>query len=104
MKTAFGDTTKGTIGTGAMAAGVAGPYADFETRLAARITEAYEGRQSRMASSADDVAKVIERAINARSPRPRYVVGAVAKAGSIAKRALPDRAFDAALKRAYPTP
>ena len=42
----------------------------------------------------DKVAKVVAHALTARRPRTRYVVGADARGQALARRLLPDRAFD----------
>jgi NAD(P)-dependent dehydrogenase (short-subunit alcohol dehydrogenase family) len=47
----------------------------------------------------DRVARVVERALRARRPRPRYVVGGDARAMILAQRVLPTRAFDRLLRR-----
>jgi NAD(P)-dependent dehydrogenase (short-subunit alcohol dehydrogenase family) len=49
---------------------------------------------------ADRVARTVERALTARRPRPRYVVGADARAMIAAQAALPTRAFDRLILRA----
>jgi NAD(P)-dependent dehydrogenase (short-subunit alcohol dehydrogenase family) len=56
-------------------------------RLAERLAE--------HAIPADRVAKVVERALTARRPRARYVVGVDARALITARQLLPDRAMDA---------
>jgi NAD(P)-dependent dehydrogenase (short-subunit alcohol dehydrogenase family) len=48
----------------------------------------------------DRVARVVERALTARRPRPRYVVGADARAMIVAQAMLPTRAFDRLMLRA----
>jgi len=47
------------------------------------------------------VAEVVGRAITARRPRTRYVVGREAKVQAALARVLPDRAFDALIARAF---
>ncbi len=47
----------------------------------------------------EKVAKPITHALTARRPRTRYVVGADARGQAIARRVLPDRAFDALVAR-----
>ena len=49
------------------------------------------------------VAKTIERALSARRPRTRYLVGADARGQALAKRLLPDRAVDWLVARATGT-
>ena len=81
-----------------------GPYAEFKRRLGQRLSSAYDGRRSNLASSADAVAETIVRAAQARRPRARYVVGPLAHALVTTRRVLPDRAFDALIRSQYPTP
>jgi len=47
----------------------------------------------------EKVARAISHALTARRPRTRYVVGADARAQAFARRLLPDRAFDALVRR-----
>jgi NAD(P)-dependent dehydrogenase (short-subunit alcohol dehydrogenase family) len=51
-------------------------------------------------ASPDKVAQVVERALTARRPRARYVVGADARAMILVQAVLPTRAFDRLLRRA----
>src|SRR2546427_2292869 len=57
-----------------------GAYARFNREVAAKTAGAYEGSMSRMAAPPDAVARVIQRAIESRRPRPRYVVTMGARA------------------------
>src|SRR5256714_5313528 len=50
-----------------------GPYASFNHEVAAKTAGAYEGSMSRLAASPDAVARVVQRAIESRRPRPRYL-------------------------------
>lgn len=81
-----------------------GPYSQFRTDLGAGLASYYEGPKARLASSADDVAKAITKAVESARPRPRYVVGPVAKAMVTSRRLLPIRVWDFSLRRSYPTP
>lgn len=58
----------------------------------------------RMASPADKVAAAIERALVARRPRPRYVVGAGPQAQSVVAGLTPTKVLDAMLRRASGVP
>jgi NAD(P)-dependent dehydrogenase (short-subunit alcohol dehydrogenase family) len=100
--TEFGSTTIASID--AATTEDAGPYAPFKQRLGQRLASAYDGRRSNLASSADDVAATIVKAVEARRPRARYVVGPVAHALLAGRRVLPDRAFDALIRSQYPVP
>lgn len=81
--------------TGSAASGD-GAYAErFNRLLAALTTPSALAR----ASDPDVVAKVIEKAVTVKRPRTRYAVGAGARPVLIARRLLPDRAFDRLLAR-----
>jgi hypothetical protein len=56
------------------------------------------------ASPPEAVAKVVERALNARRPRTRYLVTAGARVLVGLRKVLPDRAWDAMLRSQYPQP
>jgi short-subunit dehydrogenase len=59
-----------------------------------RAFETGSGRAPKHAISPDRVALVIERALTARRPRTRYLVGLDARLAAFAKAVLPDRLFD----------
>ena len=79
-----------------------GPYARFAAAVAGVNARAYGA--SRGTNTADDIAKVIERALEARSPRPRYLVGSTARLLVVAHSVLPTRVWDAFLRTQFPTP
>jgi NAD(P)-dependent dehydrogenase (short-subunit alcohol dehydrogenase family) len=81
-----------------------GPYATFNRQVAEKTVEAYEGPMARMAAGPEAVAKVIERAIASRRPKPRYMVTAGARVLLATRRALPDRGWDAMMRAQYPSP
>lgn len=70
-------------------------YADQALRQARLLSSA------RLGSSPDVVAKAIVRAVSTSRPRTRYVVGAGARPLLLARRLLPDRAFDALLMAVF---
>jgi len=81
-----------------------GPYAELDAAVARITTDAYRrGLANLIVGSPDDVARVIEKALNAKRPRPRY---RVAGAGLLiaVRRLLGDRLSDALLRRIYPQP
>lgn len=80
------------------------PYASFKKAVAESFGAAQTGPIGRLASTADDIAKVIEKAVTARRPRTRYLINPVAKGLVMMKRTLPDRAHDAFLRRQYGLP
>jgi short-subunit dehydrogenase len=75
-----------------------GPYGPLT--LAAR-TQTARNYRSRVAASPEVVARVIERAVTARRPRPRYVVTAAARLLVHTRRLLGARVFDAYLRRQF---
>ena len=90
-----------------MADGVAddGPYGTFTAQVAASTVGAYQpGGLSRLGGTPEDVARVVERAITARRPRPRYRVTLSARLLMTARAVLSDRAWDALMARTYPRP
>lgn len=106
VTSAFGDTAVGTIDTAPGEAGDNGEdaYAAFRRALAARYAQAYDGSRMRLASSPDDVAAVIVRAVRVRRPRTRYTVGPVAKTLIGLRRFTPSPVFDAVIRRSFPVP
>ena len=80
------------------------PYAALTLALGERLRSAHEGLLGLAAGSPEDVARTIERAITAPRPRTRYVVPPISQAFVSAYRWLPDRAWDALMRRMYPAP
>ena len=101
IRTQFGDTAIGSIkGTGADDPA----YATFNTQVAAKIREAYDGPMGRLASGPEAVAQVIEKALAKPRPATRYPVTAAARIMMGLRRWLPDRAFDAVLRTQFAQP
>src|SRR5438105_7078254 len=101
IKTEFGHAAVGSM-EGTIADD--GAYARFNREVAAKTAGAYEGSMSRMAAPPDAVARVIQRAIESRRPRPRYVVTVGARAMLLTRRLLPDRGWDAMMRSQFPQP
>jgi NAD(P)-dependent dehydrogenase (short-subunit alcohol dehydrogenase family) len=99
VKTRFGDTAIGSIGA---LRTPDSPYAAFNSALAQRIREAYEGSMGRFAAGPEAVARVVEKAILVRRPRTRYPVTFAARVLMGLRRWLPDRAFDLFLRTQFP--
>ena len=59
------------------------------------------GRPPKYAPPPDRVSRVIERALTARRPRTRYLVGLDARVASLLRRLLPDRAMDWLMDRIH---
>lgn len=81
-----------------------GPYADFRRGVAERNAATYDRPDARGTSTADRVTEVIVSAVDSPRPRPRYLVGAVSRALVWGHQVLPTTAWDAMLRRSYPTP
>ena len=101
IKTEFGHAAVGSM-EGTIADD--GAYGRFNREVAAKTAGAYEGSMSRMAAPPDAVARVIQRAIESRRPRPRYVVTVGARAMLLTRRLLPDRGWDAMMRSQFPQP
>jgi NADP-dependent 3-hydroxy acid dehydrogenase YdfG len=81
------------------------PYAGFNAAVGAATRGAYEnGVFAKLGGGPDAVAKVIEKAITAKRPRPRYKVTPSARLIMAQRRLLPDRAWDAFLRSQFPSP
>ena len=111
VRTPWNDVAAGSVATSAAsAAGSNGngngadPYAGFKDAVTAAFSTATDGPLARFSSSADDIAKVITRAVTARRPRTRYLINPVARTTVTLRRWLPDRAYDAVLRRQYHLP
>src|SRR5207302_10338728 len=101
VRTRFGESAIGTIGETGTGTPGTGPYDAFNANLMATIHGAYAGPMSRLAVGPERVGRTIERAISARRSRTRYVVPATVRGLLLLRRVLPDRGFDAVLRRSY---
>ncbi|MFC0430835.1 SDR family oxidoreductase [Kutzneria buriramensis] len=79
-----------------------GPYAAYKASIDKMAERAH--RQGGGVATAEDVAKVIVKAITARRPKPRYKVGAPAHMAPTLRRLLGDRGWDAVMRRIVPFP
>jgi NAD(P)-dependent dehydrogenase (short-subunit alcohol dehydrogenase family) len=79
-----------------------GAYADYHAAVAKADAEADQSRL--LAGDPEDVARVVERAIDARRARTRYRVTVPARLLPAMRRVLSDRAFDAFLRTQAPPP
>jgi NAD(P)-dependent dehydrogenase (short-subunit alcohol dehydrogenase family) len=98
IKTSFAETSVGSVSY------EDGPYAEFNTAVAAATAGAYEGPLARLGGGPEAVAEVIEKAITARRPRTRYKVTASARLLMAQRALLPDRAWDAVVGTSFPRP
>lgn len=100
ISTEFAATAKGNVA----APGGDSPYATFNQAVVDQIANAYEGRMATFAAGPESVAKVVEKALTAKRPKPRYLMTAAARALVTTRRVLPDRAWDAVMRSQFPTP
>jgi short-subunit dehydrogenase len=101
IRTRFGDAA----GAALQAIGGDDAYEPFHAEVARLTKEASEqGLTARLAGTPEDVARVIERALETSRPRPRYAVSPSARLFIAQRRWLGDRAWDAFLRRVYPSP
>lgn len=101
IKTEFGNTAVAKV----EAIAAASPdYAAFRAALTQQIRNAYEGPLAALAAEPDAVAKAIEKAITATTPKTRYVITAAAHTMMAVRRWLPDRAWDGFLRTQFPSP
>ena len=101
IRTSFGDTA-GT--TGGESTAPDSPYAPLMAAVDTSLHDAYEGNLARLGGGPEKVAAVIERAIGARNPRPRYKVTPSARVLIAARRWSTDRVWDASMRRTFKTP
>jgi NADP-dependent 3-hydroxy acid dehydrogenase YdfG len=81
-----------------------GPYAKFDTKLAALTTGVYEGPLRHLGGGPDVVAKAIEKAISRRRAPSRVPVTASARLSILQRKLTPDRVWDAAMRVQFPQP
>lgn len=80
-------------------------YGDFHEAVSKATKESYEkGPLAKLAGVPDDVAKVVEKALNAKKPRPRYTVSGSAKVLLTQRKLLSDRGWDWFLQKNFPQP
>ena len=98
IRTSFGETAVGSVPH------EDGPYADFNTAVAANTAQVYDGPLAKLGAGPDAVAKAIEKAITSRRPRTRYPVTASARFFMVQHAVLPDRAWDRVVGTSFPRP
>jgi short-subunit dehydrogenase len=98
IRTSFGETAVGSVPH------QDGPYAEFNTAVAANTSQVYEGPLAKLGAGPDAVAKAIEKAITSRRPRTRYPVTASARFFMAQHAVLPDRAWDRVVGTSFPRP
>jgi NAD(P)-dependent dehydrogenase (short-subunit alcohol dehydrogenase family) len=80
------------------------PYARFNATVGAVTKGAYDGPMRLLGAGPERVARVIERSITRRRPPARVTITPSAKITIATRRMLPDRAWDAAMRRQFPQP
>ncbi len=81
-----------------------GPYAEFSLGVAARMHSAHEGLLGLLARPPEVVARVVEHIVRCERPRTRYAVPAPTRLFIALHAWLPDRAWDALMRRMFPSP
>ena len=81
-----------------------GPYADFNQTVASATVDIYKGPMKRLGGPPDAVAKVIEKALDARRPRTRYTVTPSAKMALTTRGLMTDRMWDRAMRTQFRQP
>lgn len=100
IRTKFGETAVATV----TKYGGDGPYAVLSKSVAERTAGAYEGPMAIMSAGPESVARVIERAIKLRWPRPRYRVTVGGRMILATRALLTDRGWDRMMRLAYKPP
>jgi NAD(P)-dependent dehydrogenase (short-subunit alcohol dehydrogenase family) len=106
IRTNFGETVTREIDAGTRKNDIpAHPYAEFNRAVAESTTGVYEsGPLSKLGGPPEAVAEVIEKAITARRPRPRYTVTPSAKLLIATRAVIRDRGWDAMMRGQFPRP
>jgi NAD(P)-dependent dehydrogenase (short-subunit alcohol dehydrogenase family) len=102
IRTSFGQTAAREIDAGTRDPG---PYGEFNQAVAEATAGVYErGPLSKLGGPPEAVARKIEQAITARSPRTRYTVTPSARALITLRSLLRGRGWDAMLRGQFPRP
>src|SRR5215216_2343161 len=101
--TNFGGTAAGSIGNGD-SDGEVDAYEDFNKAVGDATAGIYEGPAARLGGPPEAVAKVIDKAISSKRPKPRYTVTPSAKLLMTQRRLLSDRMWDRMMRSQFPRP
>ena len=105
ITTEFGEAAATSMGANQQSVADPGdPYAKFNTAVGTVSKGAYEGPLARLGAGPERVAKVIERWLRRRRPRPRVTITPSAKMTIAMRSVLSDRAWDAAMRMQFPQP
>src|SRR5207249_4712020 len=91
--TRFGEAAAATIEPGGDGE-AAQTYAEFNEMVGKTTKGAYDGPMAKLGAGPEAVAKVIEKAISRRRPKPRYPVTASARILLAQRRIVTDRMWD----------
>jgi NAD(P)-dependent dehydrogenase (short-subunit alcohol dehydrogenase family) len=81
-----------------------GVYDDFHVTVEKRVSKAYVKKAISFAQTADEVARVVERAALTPRPRARYASGAMARGLMMIAKFFPDFAVDMIMQSQFPGP
>lgn len=81
-----------------------GPYGAFNAQVAKATKEVYAGPMKRLGGGPDAVARVIEKSLNAKRPKIRYMVTPSASLSIASRKLLGARGWDAAMGQQFPRP
>jgi NAD(P)-dependent dehydrogenase (short-subunit alcohol dehydrogenase family) len=101
ITTNFGDTSTGTVSD---TASDAGPYAEFNRRVAGTTESAYSGPMAKLGGGPEVVAETIATALRAKRPKARYPVTLSAHLMINQRRLVSDRVWDLMMRAQFPTP
>jgi NAD(P)-dependent dehydrogenase (short-subunit alcohol dehydrogenase family) len=101
--TNFGGTAQGSIGNGSDEGDV-DAYEHFNKAVGKATAEAYDGPAAKLGGPPEAVAKVIDKAISSKRPRPRYTVTPSAKLLMTQRRLMSDRMWDRMMRTQFPRP
>jgi NADP-dependent 3-hydroxy acid dehydrogenase YdfG len=99
--TNFGKTVNAGIDENAATDGA---YAKFNAQVGELTESVYEGPMAKLGGPPESVAKVIDKAINSRRPKPRYLVTASAHALVNQRKLMSRRMWDRMMRAQYPQP
>ena len=99
--TNFGEVAASTVDAGGDSAG---PYDEFNRKVAQLTENAYKGPMSKLGAGPEAVAKAISKALESRRPKARYLVTPSAHLLVNQRRLVPDRVWDLIMRGQFPTP
>jgi NAD(P)-dependent dehydrogenase (short-subunit alcohol dehydrogenase family) len=102
ITTEFGEAANASMA--AVESSADDPYAHFNATVGAVTKGAYDGPMRALGGGPEKVAKTIERVLTRARPPARVTITPSAKMLIGTRRLLPDRAWDAAMRRQFPAP